>query len=79
MVSALFSLRVNSCNLGIIPYESIDQNLFILLFRTSISLLLITLQFTFNLFNLVPPTVNHPNAVLIATGSVFTCLIFLTN
>ena len=69
MVSALFLLGVNSCDLGIILFESIDQNFFIFSFRTYLSLLLTKLQFIFNLLNLVTPTINHHNDVLTATGS----------
>ena len=69
MVRVLFLLRVNSCDLGIAPYESINQNFFIFFFRTSILLLLITLQFILNILNLVPPTIKHPNAVLTVTSS----------
>ena len=67
--SALFSPAIKSCDLGIIPFESNDQKFFIFSFRTSISLLLITLLFIFNLLNLVPPIINHLKIVLTATGS----------
>ena len=67
MTIALFPSGVNSWDLGIIPYESIDQNFFKFLFRISISLLL---QFLIHLLNLVQPTSNHHHyAILTATGS----------